>query len=141
MHLGSGHGIRVRGSNDVFGPIPIRTDEDEFVLQFLPIGENFFPGGGDEQLIYRDRFIIKIRRSRETKKAGTAGGNTIGIAGFFQHPAGEGSGHGVLELAAIVGPADNPVTIRPEVDVADPTVGIILGDFRGPQGSKGGWKG
>ena len=69
MNLRTRHGGGVGGADDVFGPVAVRTDEDDFIFKHLPIFKNLFPSGGDEELIDGNGFVVEVWGASEAEKA------------------------------------------------------------------------
>ena len=141
MNLRTRHGGGVGGADDVFGPVAVRTDENDFIFEHLPVFKNFFPSGRNEELIDGNGFIVEVWGTREAEEARATGGNAIGVARFFEHAAGEGDGRDGLELPMIIGAANDAVAIGPEVDKAHPACRVFLRDFRRSRRGEGGGEG
>ena len=141
MNLRTRHGGGVGGADDVFGPVAVRTDENDFIFEHLPVFKNFFPSGRDEELIDGNGFVVEVWGASEAEEARATGRNAIAVACFFEHAAGEGDSGDGLKLAMIIGAANDAVAIGPEIYKAHATCGIFLRDFRRSQRSEGGGEG
>ena len=138
MNFGTRHGGGVGGADDIFGPVAVRTDENDFIFEHLPVFKNLFPSGRDEELIDGNGFVVEVWGASEAEEARATGGNSIGAARLFQHTAGEGNGGDGLELAMVISTTNDAVAIGPEIDKADATGGVVAGDFGCPHGCEGG---
>ncbi len=129
MNLGAGHGVGVRGFEEILGPVSVGAHQDKFVLQHFPVLKDLLPCRGHEKLVDGDRLVVEVGLAGVTDQARGTLGNPVTETGLLQHAAAEGNSGGILKGAAIMGGADDAVGVGPKVDVADATVGIVGGDF------------
>jgi len=141
MNFRTRHGGGVGGADDVFGPVTVRTDENDFIFEHLPIFKNPFPSGRDEELIDGNGFVVEVWGASEAEESRATSGNAIVVACFFEHAACEGDGGDGLEMAMIIGAANDAVAIGPQIYKAHTACGIFLRDFRRSQRSEGGGEG